>query len=123
MLCLQRALVPYGTGKESTTCSALKEHAFGTHPSCYINSGVCTLPPSDWGVIVNTVGLSDLFSSWDAVRATMQTAGVCGSFYAWLIENGYVSVIAGEEVGSAIEQAGEDIWDWVTSWRINKGMD
>jgi Stanniocalcin family len=112
MLCLQRALVPYGTGRESTTCSDVKEYAFGTHPSCYIESGVCTLPPSDWAIIVDTVGLADLFSSWDAFKATMETAGGCGAFYAWLIDSGYVAVLA----GSAIEEAGDDIWDWVTSW-------
>lgn len=116
MLCLQRALVPYATGAESTTCSALKDYAFGTHPSCYIDSGVCTLPPSDWPIIVNTVGLSDLFNSWNAFKATMETAGVCGAFYAWLIDSGYIYVIAGEEAAPAIEQAGEDIWNWVTSW-------
>lgn len=116
MLCLQRALVPYATGAKSTSCSALKDYAFGTHPACYIDNGVCTLPPTDWYIIVNTVGFSDLFSSWDALKATMETAGVCGAFYEWLIQGGYIFVLAGEQAASGIEQAGDDIWSWVTSW-------
>jgi hypothetical protein len=75
MLCLQRALVPYGKGREPTTCEAVKEYAFGTHPSCYINSGVFTLPPSDWPINVNTVGLLDLFSSWMHSRQRWRPRG------------------------------------------------
>lgn len=115
MLCLQRALVPYGTGgTESTTCDDLKSYAFGTHPDCYVNSGVCTLPPSDWAVIVETVSLPELFGSWDALKATLETAGDCTEFYAWLITNGILDVV--EDTGEAIEDAGEAVWDWATSW-------
>ncbi|KAL4895256.1 hypothetical protein BDV59DRAFT_173550 [Aspergillus ambiguus] len=121
MLCLQRALVPYGTGTKSTTCSGLKEYAFGTHPGCYVDSGVCALPPTDWAIIVDTVSLPELFGSWDALKATFQTAGGCTEFYAWLIQQGIVKVA--EQTGEAIEDAmdtvrdaGESAWDWATSW-------
>jgi hypothetical protein len=121
MLCLQRDLVPYGTGEQSTTCDDLREYAFGTHPHCYVDSGVCTLPPEDWLVIVNTVSLPELFDSWDALKATLETAGDCTEFYAWLIGKGIVR--AWEEAGEAIENAGEAVveageaaWDWTTSW-------
>ncbi|RJE22488.1 hypothetical protein PHISCL_05174 [Aspergillus sclerotialis] len=114
MLCLQRALVPYATGQKSTSCDGLREYAFGTHPDCYVNSGVCSLSFSDWKVIVDTVSFTELFSSWEALKATMQTAGGCTEFYTWLIQNKVVGVV--EDTGEAIEDAGEAAWDWVTSW-------
>ncbi|OCK80568.1 hypothetical protein K432DRAFT_404586 [Lepidopterella palustris CBS 459.81] len=85
-LCLQCALVPYATGTKATTCPALKKTAFGTHPTCYVDSGVCTLPVGDWGVIVETVSLKELFGSMDALKATLETVEGCADFYAWLIE-------------------------------------
>lgn len=114
MLCLQRALVPYAKGQKSTSCDKLKEYAFGTHPECYVNSGVCSLPLDDWSVIVNTVSFTELFSSWDAFKATLQTAGGCTEFYTWLIKNKVVNVV--EDTGEAIGDAGEAAWDWATSW-------
>jgi hypothetical protein len=121
MLCLQRALVPYAKGQKSTSCDGLKEDAFGTHPECYVNSGVCSLPFDDWSVIVNTVSFTELFSSWDAFKATLQTAGGCTEFYTWLIKNKVVNVVedtgeAIEDAGEAIGDAGETAWDWATSW-------
>ncbi|KAK2757922.1 hypothetical protein FQN54_004328 [Arachnomyces sp. PD_36] len=122
MLCLQNALVPYGLGgSESTTCDDLKSYAFDTHPDCYVNSGVCTLPPPDWVVIVNTVSLPELFGSVDALKATLQTMGDCAEFYAWLITQGVLYIVdeAGEiieDVGEAIGDAGEEVWDWATGW-------
>ncbi|KAF2796013.1 hypothetical protein K505DRAFT_348244 [Melanomma pulvis-pyrius CBS 109.77] len=86
MLCLQRNLVPYATGAKSLTCPKLKEFAFGTHPGCYVSSGVCALPPQDWEVVISTVSLKELFGSVDALKATLQTAGDCVEFYKWLIE-------------------------------------
>lgn len=52
--CLQVALAPYvGTSKSN---DEIKKIAFGSHTRCYVDNGLCQLPPSDWGVIVNTVG-------------------------------------------------------------------
>ncbi|KAH8695271.1 hypothetical protein BGW36DRAFT_382419 [Talaromyces proteolyticus] len=89
MLCLQRALVPYALGGNQSfaSCSALNDYAFGTHPKCYVQSGLCTLPPSDWEAIVfKIVGLNTLFGSWDALKATVETAVGCEEFYLWAIE-------------------------------------
>jgi len=61
MLCLQRDLVMYGDGRQTTTCSALDNYAFGTHPDCYVKSGLCTLPPTDWWTI--TIQLASLHFS------------------------------------------------------------
>ena len=111
MLCLQGALVPFGTaGTESTTCPNLKTFAFGTHPSCYVQSGVCKLPPSDWVVIVGTVSLKELFGSLDALKATFKTAKGCAEFYAWLIKQGIITVV------DDVVDAAKDVWDKVTSW-------
>ncbi|KAM5437774.1 hypothetical protein MferCBS31731_005278 [Microsporum ferrugineum] len=90
MLCLQQKLVPFGTGQEQTTCPAIREFAFATHPDCYIKGGVCLLPPTDWVVIVGTVGLLELFDSVDALVATLKTVGGCLEFYLWLIKNHFI---------------------------------
>ncbi|KAJ5610702.1 hypothetical protein N7510_007421 [Penicillium lagena] len=87
MLCLQRDLIQYGTGAKSTTCAGLKEYAFGTHPRCYVDNGVCKLPPSDWVIVVKTISLRELFGSWDALKQVLETADGCAEFYSWLIEN------------------------------------
>lgn len=93
MLCLQRDLVIYGDGSQTTTCSALEDYAFGTHPDCYVNSGLCTLPPTDWWIIVNTVGITQLFNSLNAFKATLQAAGGCIEFYLWVIANGLADAL------------------------------
>lgn len=110
MLCLQKNLVPYATGEQSTTCSALKEFAFGTHPGCYVSSGVCALPPQDWEVIIKTVSLKELFGSIDALKATLQTAGDCVEFYEWLIERGIVKLV------DKVEDAARSVWKKITDW-------
>lgn len=120
MLCLQRHLVPYATGQKQGTCADLKSFAFGTHPGCYVSSGptgVCALPPSDWGIIIRTVSLQELFGSADALKATLQTGLDCVEFYKWLIKQGVLKVI--DKVGDVVEDVGdaiEDAWDTVTDW-------
>lgn len=123
-LCLQDALVPYtkatagreGEGESAATCDEIREFAFATHPACYVDSGVCTLPATDWGVIVRIVSLRELFGSWEALKATLQTAGRCGSFYLWLIKQGIVDVIGGNKGFAVGDAAGEAVWDSETSW-------
>lgn len=105
MLCLQNALVPYATGEQQATCDEVKKYAFGTHPDCYVDSGLCTLPPSDWAIIVDTVSLRELFGSWDVLKAALQTAGQCGKLYAWLIAHEIFHVV--EDTGETIDEAGE----------------
>lgn len=109
MLCLQDALVPYAT-TESTTCSALKDTAFASHPHCYVASGVCTLGPSDWLVIVETVSPKDLFGGVENLKAVLETMDGCAEFYAWLIEQKIMKVV------DEVEDAGKDIWHKLTDW-------
>jgi hypothetical protein len=92
MLCLQRDLVIYGDGSQTTTCSALKDYAFGTHPDCYVKSGVCLLPPTDWKIITDTVGFNQLFDDADAIKATLLAAVECADFYLWIISMGLLLV-------------------------------
>lgn len=106
MLCLQNKLVPYGTGREHLSCDDLKSFAFGTHPACYVGSGVCSLPPGDWAVIVKTVSLKELFNSIDALKATLKTASGCAAFYFWLI---------GKKIIGIIKDA-ENLWDKITDF-------
>lgn len=110
MLCLQRNLVPFATGQQSTTCPALKTFAFGTHPGCYVSSGVCALPPQDWEVIIKTVSLKELFGSIDALKASLQTAGICVEFYQWLIERGIIKLV------QKAKDVAKKIWEKVTDW-------
>lgn len=79
MFCLQDALVPEAIhSKEAVNgCEALMDKAFGTHERCYVDSGLCSLWPTDWVVIVRTVGVGTLFSNRDALKATFGAAGEC----------------------------------------------
>jgi hypothetical protein len=123
-LCLQDALVPYadatagreGEGESAVTCDEIKQFAFSTHPACYVDSGVCKLPPTDWVVIVRTVSLPELFGSWEALKATLQTAGRCGAFYLWLIKQGIVDVVGGKKGVAVRDAEDEAVWDLETSW-------
>ncbi|EFR03964.1 hypothetical protein MGYG_06966 [Nannizzia gypsea CBS 118893] len=90
MYCLQEKLVPYATGQNQASCKAIQKYAFATHPSCYLDNGLCTLPPSDWLAILETVGTEGLFGSIDALIATLEAAGVCIDFYIWLIRNEFI---------------------------------
>jgi len=85
MLCLQRDLVAYGDGSQTTTCDALKLYAFATHADCYVKGGICTLSPTDWVMIIKTVSFKELFGSLNALKATLQTVNGCIGFYLWLI--------------------------------------
>jgi len=88
MLCLQRKLVPYATGDQKTTCASLRTIAYDSHPSCYVSGGVCLLSPSEWKVIIETVGLKEIFGSLDALKQTLKTAAECAALYAYLMELG-----------------------------------
>ncbi len=41
-------------------CNQLKERAFDSHVECYVKTGFCDLPLSDWLLVVNTVKLRDI---------------------------------------------------------------
>ncbi|KAF5863370.1 hypothetical protein ETB97_010250 [Aspergillus alliaceus] len=85
MLCLQRKLVPFVGGSQNTTCDDLSQFAFGTHPSCYVDSGLCTLPIQDWVAIVDIVSLPTLFGSLDALKATVEAGKNSAEFYLWML--------------------------------------
>jgi Stanniocalcin family len=110
MLCLQQRLVPFGSGERRTTCPNLKSVAFGSHPGCYVSSGLCTLPPTDWVTIVKTVSLKELFGSLDALKETLKTAEGCAEFYTWLIERGVI------KVADKVKDGAKSVWHKVTSW-------
>jgi hypothetical protein len=125
MLCLQKALVPYATGAKKGTCAQVKSFAFGTHPNCYVKSGVCILGKSDWQVIVSTVGIGELFSSKDAFIATLKTVKGCKDFYIWLIKKGLVKMAKAiwdvtKDLGNWLKDKGKDIWDGITGgwWKL-----
>lgn len=85
MLCLQRALVPEAIGAPGavTTCADLKTKAFATHADCYVQSGLCSLPISDWEkVSVDIVGPGTLVESFDALKATFSVGLQCTKFFA-----------------------------------------
>jgi hypothetical protein len=71
------------------------------HPDCYVNSGLCTLPPTDWKIITDTVSFTELFSNLDALKGTLQAAGGCVEFYLWVIAN---------EVADALENSDPVGW-------------
>lgn len=104
ILCLQDKLVPYtAAGSDSTSsCEELKEYAFETHPQCYVEGGICSLPPSDLARIVETVGLKQVFGTSEGVKTVLETGGRCAEFYGWLVLNGIVDALGGEDNGEAI---------------------
>ncbi|KAF8999272.1 hypothetical protein BDQ17DRAFT_1308587 [Cyathus striatus] len=89
MQCLQRTLVPdaLDTSTADSTCEALNDRAFNSHPGCYVKNGVCSLHPTDWIAILEIVHLKTLFSSWQAVTATLGALDGCVNFYLFLLEH------------------------------------
>ena len=77
---------PIGYGEHYCQAFTAAGKAFSSHADCYVGSGLCTLSPKDWLVIVETVGFEQLFSSFEAIKETLITAGKCIEFYAWLAE-------------------------------------
>jgi len=85
MQCLQRVLISDAvshtpediTVSTDRRCNELKEKAFASHSTCYIENGLCTLTVRDWIHIVKVIGLETLFDSWDAVKETLEAAEGC----------------------------------------------
>lgn len=74
LVCLQeslRARIDAGT-----SCADVRTIAFDTHPTCYVDSGFCALPWSDWLAVVATVDGRDWVSR-DAQRQVSATARAC----------------------------------------------
>jgi hypothetical protein len=87
MKCLQHALIPEGTGGVGAveTCNELRDKAFDSHARCYLENGLCALPLSDWETIVGIVSLKTMFSSWKAVKETLEAAKECLEFYRFVV--------------------------------------
>ncbi|KAJ7189560.1 hypothetical protein GGX14DRAFT_484836 [Mycena pura] len=91
MHCLQVALVPDAVGAmgAAANCIALEHKGFATHADCYVHSGICKLPPSDWEAVLNIVDIKTLFDSWDALRETLTVGTECLELYAFLAERSF----------------------------------
>jgi hypothetical protein len=56
-MCLQEHLDHIAWDED---CSYVKASAFDSHPGCYIRSGICFLPPTDWKLILDTIDIQDI---------------------------------------------------------------
>ena len=109
MLCLQEHLVPIAAGQQSS-CEDIHDVAFKSHPGCYVNSGVCFLPPTDWAVILDTIGFAALFDSAESIKAVLDTVDGCGDFYEWLLKRSVLKVV------DKVKEEGEEIWHDLVDW-------
>lgn len=111
LTCLQRFLIAGPlTRRCGLTCAALRTAAFGSHPACYVDAGVCDLPARDWVQLVLTIG-SDL-ATLDTLRQAVTTGGRClGRWRAEIEEElarlrGISGLLGGEDrAGVAAEMA------------------
>jgi hypothetical protein len=85
MHCLQLKLVPDATGLNATTCKALEDYAFGTHPGCYVDNGVCKLDVDDWEAILEVVDIRTMFRSWEGFKQMVETSAECGEYFAFML--------------------------------------
>ncbi|RPA87166.1 hypothetical protein BJ508DRAFT_200084, partial [Ascobolus immersus RN42] len=86
MVCLQKKLVPVVKGdKAYNTCKEIKSKAFGSHSNCYVSSGLCKLPPSDWMKIMKTVGAGGMFGGVRNMIEAVQTVDDCFPFVKWVL--------------------------------------
>ncbi|KAI5797808.1 hypothetical protein EDC01DRAFT_651372 [Geopyxis carbonaria] len=112
MLCLQRALVPEATGGSTgLDCEGLRKFAFSTHPDCYVDNGLCSLPPTDWVQIVKTVDLKTLFGSKEALEASILSADGCVDFYQMLLDEAIV------EAKGWWDKKKDGAWWWPGNWK------
>jgi hypothetical protein len=77
--CLQQALVPDDNCQ--TSCSQIESDAFGSHAACYVDNGLCELPPSDWIALAEVVGLPTLQLIGPELINLLQVTEGC--FAAW----------------------------------------
>ncbi|KIK63333.1 hypothetical protein GYMLUDRAFT_41047 [Collybiopsis luxurians FD-317 M1] len=94
MACLQRALVPEleepvppgSSSSQSEACKTLETKAFSTHAPCYLSSGLCSLSPKDWAVIVEIIGVKTLLKSWEAFEGAIEAGEGCLEFFVEALE-------------------------------------
>lgn len=63
--------------QDELTCGGVRQAAFDSHPSCYVLSGLCSLPPHDWFQILATI------SPWDNDLKQVILSGA-GCLQEWL---------------------------------------
>ncbi|CAG8435069.1 6592_t:CDS:2 [Scutellospora calospora] len=87
-LCLQESLVQIYEN-DSSTCSEIKQNALDSHADCYVTSGICIIPPSDWVSLLKTIDFKDLFGSLFpyTFKQALETAVDCEEFYIFLEES------------------------------------
>jgi hypothetical protein len=103
MSCLQIALVPVVTSvcDTDTACQAIQSAAFASHAKCYVDSGFCSLPASDFVAVITTVG-GDL-ANLDALKQIGSTLEGCVDNIIASIKTEIVKIIS--ELPTNIEQA------------------
>lgn len=69
--CLQLNLVSLYEN-DNTTCSEISNHAFNTHALCYVTQGLCFLPPTDWIILFETIGIQNLIE----IRPALKVGGI-----------------------------------------------
>ena len=69
--CLMLSIEQAGIVPE-TECKQVRKIGFDAHPTCYLKSGICQLPPSDWTTILSTI------APWDNdLRQIIETGVGC----------------------------------------------
>ncbi|TPX69593.1 hypothetical protein SpCBS45565_g02314 [Spizellomyces sp. 'palustris'] len=91
MSCLQESLVPKLPNNSTSSpkpmsCSELKSFAYSTHPNCYLSAGVCTLHPKDWIVLLNSIGIQELFTI-ETIEQALAVAKGCGKEYIEIVKD------------------------------------
>ncbi|KAK0644287.1 hypothetical protein B0T16DRAFT_513668 [Cercophora newfieldiana] len=81
-----------------STCGQVNDAAFDSHPTCYVNSGFCDLPPGDVWQLIKTVNM-DLVGT-QSIKQILQTGGACVSQIVVKIE---------DAITAYLEQAVSDI--------------
>lgn len=75
-LCLQEALIE--NPKRLTPCKLMEDWAFGTHPTCYIQAGFCSLKYSEQQRVFDVVAWSDIMGEFsESVAQTLRVKATC----------------------------------------------
>ncbi|PHH63156.1 hypothetical protein CDD81_6207 [Ophiocordyceps australis] len=78
MACLQRALIA-PLDQDGATCDSIQQAAFKSHPTCYIENGVCNLSLSDVKQLIITIHSSLLVP--DTIKQILETIKGCARDY------------------------------------------
>lgn len=78
MLCLQTQLIGVANNG-GMDCEQIRTFAFGTHAYCYVQSGICFIPPTDW-VQIFLIIYTDL-NDPETWKSMLDVGESCGSLY------------------------------------------